>query len=166
MLMFAVVARERSRLFRFLLLPFLLCYVTGHANAASTASLNVKIRQLNPDSAIQQAICADGKQCQLTLPLVTAQGKKTDLTVSAFFVPNTMLLRFQTPDGYFYTRDKTVTDQHQDYETTLHKKVTPEKSATYDVTLYLPMASTPAPRTTDKVQSPAAELEITAGGRP
>ena len=113
MLMFAILARERARLLRFLLLPFLFCFLTSHASAASAASLNVKVRQVNPDGAVQQVTCTDKEfKCLLPIDIQTGATKET-LTVHVLDVPGNVLFEFETPKGYLYAGEKTPADAHK-----------------------------------------------------
>ena len=137
MLMFAVLARERARLFRFLLLPFLLCVVTAHGSAASAASLTVKIRQLNAAGEVQQVTCAEKTKCVLPIDVQTKQGKKETLTALILFAPGVALFQFQTPDGFLYAWDKKA-DNDAVYETIWHEAAPAGKPSTGDVTLFLP----------------------------
>jgi hypothetical protein len=168
MLMFAVLARERSRRFRLLLLPFLFCFASAHSSAASAASLTVKIRQVNPDGAVQQATCADHKKCLLPVAIQTSSAQKETLSVSIEFVPGNVLLEFQSPKGYLYTGSKTPADKnHGFYEIIWHKAVAPNKPVTSDITLFLPAVphAEVAPML-NVAQQPVADLEITTEATP
>lgn len=162
MLMFAVLARERGRLFRLLLLPFLFCFATAHISVASAASLNVKIRQLDPAGAVQQVTCAPNKKCVLPIDIQTGATKET-LTVHVFFVPGNVLVEFQTPEGFLYAGDKNPADkQHSPYETIWHNASARNKPTTYHITLFTPFA----PRAEgapiiNAVKQSVADLEIT-----
>ena len=136
MLMFAVLARERGCLFRLLLMPFLFCFVMAHGSAASAASLNVKIRQLNPAGEVQQATCAVGTPCLVPVDIQTNQKKKETVNARIEFVPGNVLSEFKGPDGYLYAGDKADSDTQ--YETLWHAAVSPNKTSIYDVTLFLP----------------------------
>ena len=138
MLMFAVLARERGCLFRHLLLPLLLCFVTAHGSAASAASLNVKIRQLNPAGEVQQITCAPDTKCLLPIAIQTKQGKKETLTALILFGPGNVLFQFQTPNGYLYAWDKKSGGKDAVYETLWHNTAPSNKASTNNVTLFLP----------------------------
>jgi len=140
MLMFAVLARERGRQFRLLLLPFLFCFATAHSSAASAASLNVKIRQVNPDSAVQQATCAEKQKCLLPIDIQSGATKET-LTVNLNLIRGTVLAKFKTPKGYLYAGDKFSGDRV--YKTIWQRVLAPGKASTEVVTLYLPAMPRP-----------------------
>jgi hypothetical protein len=161
MLMFAVLARERWRLFGPLSLPFLLCLVAVHGSAAFAASLNVKIRQVNPNGEIQQVTCSEKKKCVLPIDIQTGQAKET-LTVGIGFVRGNVLLKFQTPKGYLYAGDKNPADkQNAMYETVWHEGVTAGKPSTSNVTLFLPLVPEPVTASIlDSPQQAVADLEI------
>jgi len=167
MLMFAVLARERARLFRLLLLPFLFCVVTAHGSAASAASLNVKIRQLNPDSGIQQVTCTDNTKCLLPLDIQTGATKET-LTVHVMFVPGNVLFEFETPKGYLYAGDKNPSDpQYAAYETIWTRGKAQSATSVSPVTLFLPLVQQAAVAPIlSAVQQPVADLEITTEATP
>lgn len=161
MLMFAVLAR--GRLFRLLLSAFLFCFATVHGGAASAASLNVKVRQVNPDSAIQQVTCTDKEfKCLLPLDIQTGATKET-LTVHVLFVPGNALFEFESPKGYLYAGDRPQADKdYPVYETIWHKAPVRNKPSTHDVTLFLPLV----PRAggvpiLTAAQQPVADLAIT-----
>jgi len=141
MLMFAVLARERPRLFRLWLLPFLFCLATTQGNAASAASLNVKIRQLNPTSEVQQVTCTQKTKCLLPIDIQTGATKET-LTVNILFAAPTVLIKFQTPKGFLYA-GTTTPDNKSHYETLLPRTLTQGKTSTEDVTLYSPPVPNP-----------------------
>jgi|SRR6185437_2467384 len=162
MLMFVVLARERGCLFRPLLLPFLFCFVMAHGSAASAASLNVKIRQVNPDSAIQQVTCAPNTKCLLPIDIKTGATKQT-LTVHVLYVPGNVLFEFETPKGYLYAGDKNPADaEHAAYETIWTRGKAQSTASISPVTLFLP----PVPHAEvapmlSAVQQSVADLEIT-----
>lgn len=141
MLMFAVLARERGRLFRLLLLAFLFCFATVHSGAASAASLNVKIRQINPDGAVQQITCAEKKKCELPLDVQSGSTKQT-LKVNVMFAVPRMLIRFQTPQGNLWAGDAN-SDNHRFYETFWPRTLSEGKTSTENVTLYSLAGPTP-----------------------
>src|SRR5258708_18624169 len=94
-------ARRRGRIYRVLLLSLPFFLVSLHSEAAFSASLSVKIRQLNPDGQTQQVTCTPNTKCLLPIDIQTGSTKET-LTVGIEFVRGTMLARFQTPKGYLY----------------------------------------------------------------
>ena len=165
--MFAVLARERGRLFGLLLLPFLFCFVTSHINAAHAASLNVKIRQVNPDGATQQIICTDNTKCVLPLDIQTGATKET-LTVHVLFVPGNVLFEFETPKGYLYAGEKTPADpQDVRYETIWTRGKAQSAKSITPVTLFLPLVQQAAVAPIlSTVQRPVADLEITTEAAP
>jgi hypothetical protein len=174
MLMFAVLARERGRLFRLLLLPFLFAFASIHSGAASAASLTVKIRQLDPAGNVQQVTCAPNAKCLLPVDIQTKQGKKETLTLHVLFIPGGAMFEFQTPDGYLYAWDKKP-GKDALYETLWHIAAAANNPATYDVTLFLPAVPVApearilhvAQETAQKVShAPVADLEITVEAAP
>lgn len=168
MLMFAVLARERARLFRLLLLPFLFCYLTAHGSAASAASLNVKVKQLNPTSEAQQVTCVLDAKCLLPIDIQTGSTKET-LTVEASFMAGGVQFKFQTPKGYLYAGLTPQADpQYPLYETIWHTAAgeagTP---STTDITLFLPVVAFPViAQATTSVEQSVAEIEITTEQQP
>lgn len=167
MLMFAVLARERGRLLRLLLLPFLLWSVMVHGSAASAASLNVKIRQVNPDSEIQQVTCTDNTKCVLPIDIQTGATKET-LTVHVMFVPGNVLFKFETPKGYLYAGEKNPADaEHAAYETIWTRGKAQSATTISPVTLFLPLvAEAMMAPILSAVQQPVADLEITTEQQP
>jgi len=113
--------------------------VSLHSEAAFSASLTVKIRQLNPDGAVQQVTCAPKTKCLLPIDIQTGATKET-LTVHVLFVPGNVLFEFETPKGFFYAGDTTPADSHNIlYEPRWHG-VKPQKTpSTTNVTLFLPL---------------------------
>jgi hypothetical protein len=167
MLMFAVLARERGRLFRLLLLPFLFCFVTAHGSVASAASLNVKIRQLNPAGEAHQVTCVERKKCVLPIDIQTGTTKET-LTVDISFVPGNVLFKFQTPKGYLYAGAKNPADkEHAIYETIWTGGKARSTPSISEVSLFLPVVPNAmlAP-ISNTVQQPVADLEITTEETP
>ena len=154
-------ARGRGRNTGFLLLSglfFLL--VSLHSEAAFSASLTVKIRQVNPDSAIQEVNCAERAKCVLPIDIQTGTTKQT-LTVHVHFVP--VLFEFETPKGFLYAGDKSPADkQNAVYQTIWTKGKAQSKSTISPVTLFLPLVphAEVAPMLS-AVQQPVADLEIT-----
>jgi hypothetical protein len=139
MLMFAVLARERRRLFSLLLLTFLLCAVTAHGSPASAASLNVKIRQLNPNGTVQQVTCVPKTKCLLPIDIQTGSTKES-VTVHVLYVPGNVLFEFETPKGFFYAGDTTPADkQNVVYEPRWHGVKPQTTPTTTNVTLFLPL---------------------------
>jgi hypothetical protein len=108
------------------------------AKVAVPASLQVKIRQINPDSATREVTCAVKKKCLLPIEIKTSQAKTETLTVDISFVPGNVLFTFQTPEGYLYAGDKNAGDKDSVYSTIWHKAPGRDKAATYNVTLFLP----------------------------
>ena len=168
MLMFAVMGRERGRLLRLLLLPLLLSFAVIHSNAASAASLSVKIRQVNPDSAPQQVTCTRDTKCVLPLKIKTNQSQTVDVNVRIEFVPGNALLEFQTGKGFLYAGDKNPPNkQHGTYEVIWHSAVAKDKASVSGVTLFLP--AVPHAEVAPILQVPqqaVADLEITLEAAP
>jgi hypothetical protein len=139
--------------------------VSLHSEAAFAASLNVKIRQLNPDGTVQQVTCTPTAKCLLPIDIQTKQGKKVTLTVHILFVPGgNALFKFETPDGYFYAGDKNPADkQNAIYEANWHGAAVKPAPSTTDVTLFLPLTlhAEVGPTLRTSVEQPAADLEIT-----
>jgi hypothetical protein len=141
MLMFAVLARERRRLFRFLVLPLLFSVLAAHGSVASAATLNVKIRQLNPDGADQQVTCAEKQKCELPIDIQTGSTKQS-LTVSILFATPRMLIRFQTPKANLYAGETTPDNKHF-YDAFWPRTLSQGKTSTENVTLYSLAGPTP-----------------------
>ncbi|MGC2223364.1 MAG: hypothetical protein WA624_13890 [Methylocella sp.] len=134
----------------------------SHAEAAGAASLNVKIRQLNPDGQAQQVTCGVNAKCPLSLDIQTGSTKET-LTVDISFVPGNVLFTFETPKGFLYGGEKTPADPpHAIYETVWHRGVVEGTPSTSNVTLFGP----PVPKAfsapmLSTVPQPVADLEVT-----
>ncbi len=119
------------------LLPALLVISAFHCDAASAASLMVKIRQINPDGQAQQVTCAYKQNCVLTVAIRSAQGQNETLTVTAHLNTTAVLAKFQTDKGYLYVINEWV-DKTTGYETRWHRALAQGNTSTDDVTLYLP----------------------------
>lgn len=159
--------RIHGRKSRRLLLLFLFCLVSAHANAASTASLNVKIRQIGPANAVQQVTCTANMKCVLPIDIQTGATKET-LTVHVLFVPGNVLFEFETPKGYLYAGEKNPADkQHPVYETLWTRGKAQSKSIVSSVTLFQPLVphAEMAP-ILSAVKEPVADLEITTKQAP
>jgi hypothetical protein len=115
--------------------------VSFHSEAAYSASLNVKIRQLTPDGAVQQVTCAEKQKCELPLDIQTGSTKQT-LTVSVLFSAPRMMIRFQTPKGNLYAGETNPDNKHY-YESLLPRTVSQGKASTESVTLYSLAGPTP-----------------------
>jgi hypothetical protein len=159
-------ARNRGRKSRLLLLPLLLL-VSLHSQTAFSASLTVKIRQVNPDSETQQVTCTDNTKCVLPLDIQTGATKQT-LTVHVLFVPGHVLFQFETPKGYLYAGDKTPADaQNAVYETIWTRGKAQSTASVSPVTLFLPLVPQAAlAPMLSAVQQPVADLEITTEAAP
>src|SRR5579883_2734497 len=153
---------------RILLLSISLLSVALFSESAFAASLTVKIRQVNPHGAAQQATCAENTKCPVEVNIHTG-GKKEALTVNIHFVKDTLLAEFQTPTGFLYAVS-TLSDNTAFYETIWHRLLADDKPSTEDVTLYLPeVRSAPAAPILNVAQEaaakashqPVATLEIT-----
>jgi hypothetical protein len=136
--------------------------ISLYSEAACSASLVVKIKQLNPEGGLQQVTCTDDQKCVLPVDIQTGQTKKT-LTVGISFVPGNVLMTFATPDGFLYAGDTNPADtQHAIYETLWHRAVAQNEPSISDVTLFSPAVPNallvPA---LSAVEKPVADLEIT-----
>jgi hypothetical protein len=112
-------------------------FISLHSAAAFSASLTVTIRQLNPDSAVQQVTCVDHQKCVLPLVINAGQPTTQSLNINIEYIPGDLLLEFQAPKGYFYADD--TVDTIGFYNTIWSKAVPGDKPATYDVTLFQPL---------------------------
>jgi hypothetical protein len=127
----------------------------------------VKIRQVNPDSAIQQVTCTDNTNCLLPIDIQTGTTKET-LTVHVLFVPGNVLFEFETPKGYLYAGDKNPADaEHAAYETIWTRAKAQSTASIAPVTLFLPLVphAEVAPMLS-AVQQSVADLEITTEQAP
>ena len=106
------------------------------SGSAFAASLTVKIRQINPNGAVQQVTCAENTRCPVPVTIQTA-GKTDTVTVNITFVKETLLAEFQTAKGFLYSANN-LTDKNALYETIWHSALPKDKASTADVTLYLP----------------------------
>lgn len=153
-------ARNRGRYLSLLLFSLFLL-VSHHSEAAPSASLTVKIRQLKPDGAVQQIICTVKGKCLLPVPITVGAQRKT-VTAKILFVPGNVMFTFETPDGFLYARDKNADAKYPYYKTMWTATVGPNKPPTRDVTLFLPAVPLAGlGRIVKTVQQPVAELEIT-----
>ena len=160
-------ARRRGRITSFWLLPVLLSLVSLQSEAAFSASLAVKIRQLNPAGEVQQATCTEHKKCVLPLEIQTGAQKET-LTVHVLFVSGNVLFEFETPHGYVYAGEKNPADkQHTVYETIWRGAKAQNTPSTSDITLFLPLVPLAAIAPILKTpQQPVADMEITTEETP
>jgi hypothetical protein len=133
-------AHRRGRVPRFLFLSVLLL-VSLHSEAALSASLMVKVQQLNPAGELQSVTCTDNTKCLLPISITTAQGKQDTLTVAIFFAPTSILLHFQTSKGYLYAVTKGEADSfYRTLWSPSFGQASPsvDKPSVSDVTLFLP----------------------------
>jgi hypothetical protein len=139
MTMFKSVARRSARAFAFSCLPVLFLFISLQSEAAFSASLTMKVRQLNdPAGAVQETTCTDPQNCSLDLSL-QAGSKKETLAVRAFHVPGSTLFTFHTPDGYLYAAAKTQADpKNPVYMATWGSGAKTGAAAISDITLYGP----------------------------
>jgi hypothetical protein len=158
---FKPAARRSGRYAGFLLFSAFFLLVSLHSGAAFSASLAVKIRQLNPDGQIQQVTCVNHQQCILQLGIRTAQAQTETLNVHVLFVPGNVLLEFETPKGYLYAGPKTAAAKHVDYRTIWRNTSALNKPFADDVTLFLPLVAHPAAPRLNVAQQPVADLEVT-----
>jgi hypothetical protein len=149
-------ARSRGRYFSLLLLSFFLT-VSLHSEAApaSAPSLTVKIRQINPASAVQQIVCASHQRCDLPIALNAAAPEVDALTISLTYAPDNLLARFKTAHVMLVAADKG--DASGSRSAIWHKHLPASGPATYGITLYLPVASAGGP-----TYRPVADIELTA----
>lgn len=149
----------------------LLC-VAFYAQSALADSLNVKIRQINPDSATEQVTCAYQQKCSLQLAINHDRATAQKLSVNIQYVPSMMIFQFEGKDGFFYSADQDIKDGVYNV---FWPQMTPEGTSTYRVTLFLPAVSHPekAPLLSmadeaarQAVHTPIATLEITATSGP
>jgi hypothetical protein len=157
--------RGRNRCLRFL--PVLFLLVSLHSEAASSASLSVKIRQLNPASEVQQVTCNEHKKCVLPIGIQTGATKQT-LTVHVLFAPGNVLFEFETAKGFLYAGDKSPSDkQHAKYRAMWQPAQAQNTPASSNITLFLPSVSLAATaRILTVPQQPVADLEITTEETP
>jgi len=134
-------ARRRGRYNGFFLLPAFFLLMSLHSEAAFSASLTVKVRQTNPDSAVQQVTCAEKQKCELPLDIQTGSTKQT-LKASVQFAMPRMMIRFQTPKGPLFV-DETNPDNKHFYEAFLPRTLNEGKASTEKVTLYSLSGPTP-----------------------
>jgi hypothetical protein len=160
-------ARMRRRISRLLLLSLPFFLVSLHSEAAPSASLTVKIKQLNPGGAVQQVTCIPNAQCVLPVDIQIGASRET-LKVGIDFVRGTVLARFQTPKGYLYAGNNPQADvRHPLYESIWHGATVAGKPSTANITLFLPLIRYPGVgMMLDAVQQPVAELEITMEPQP
>lgn len=158
---FKRATRGRGRTSLLLLMSGLFLLVSLHSEAASSASLSVKIRQLNPDGQIQEVTCAPNTKCLLSLDIQTGQTKET-LTAGIFFVPNSVAIRFKAPDGYLFTGDRNPTDKYALYGGRWHDAPATGKTKTAVTTLFVPLRPLPeVGLLRGDMKQPVADLEIT-----
>ena len=159
-------ACRRGRTVSLWLLSLLFLLMSLHSEAAFSASLTVKIRQVNPDGAIQQVTCTDNTNCLLPLNIQTGTTSET-VTVHLLFAPGNVLFDFETPKGYLYARDSKPSDPRAFYRTLWHGSTAKDNPSVNDVSLFLPLVaraqSTPLRATVD---GPVADLEITTEALP
>ena len=160
-------ARRRGRTVSLWLLSLFVLLVSLHSEAAFSASLTVKIRQVNPDSEVQQVTCTDNTKCVLPLDIQTGATKET-LTVHVLFVPGNVLFEFETPKGYLYAGEKTPADvENAVYETIWTRGKAQSKASISPVTLFLPLVPLAAlAPMLSAVQQPVVDLEITTEEAP
>ena len=156
---FKPAAHRGGRYAGFLLFSALFLLVSLHSGAAFSASLAVKIRQLNPPGAIQQVTCAEHQKCLLPIEINPAQLQAETLTVALTFASGNLIARFLLPKGTLFAGDKGDTSGH--YFPIWHKSLTTNGPSTYDINLFLPVAPNAA-----STQQPIAALEITAQPNP
>lgn len=139
-----------------------------HAQSAIAASLNVKIRQLNPAGETHAITCIQKKRCELPFTIKTAQAKNETLTVHVDFSEPTVLFEFRTPDGYLYAGDRNPVDkQNAIYQAIWHRLFDKDKASTFNVTLFLPaVPNSITAMILNSVQEPVADLEITVEATP
>jgi len=135
---FQLATRRRGRNPCFWLLPLLFSLLSLHSEAAFSASLNVKIRQLNPDSSPQQVTCAENTTCVLPIEIQTGSSKEK-LTVDVSLKGNGARFRFQTPNGYLYAADTNPVDQQNAlYMATWGRTKIGNTASLYNLTLVRP----------------------------
>ncbi len=153
---------------------FLLLLSLLPAKAAAAASLTVKVGQVNPVSAVQQATCVYKEKCSLQLPINQGQADAQTLSIKIQYIPTKMIFQFEGKDGFFYSADEGIKDGVYNV---FWPQNTPDDSttATYHVTLFGPTVLHPESalmlRMTDEtarqaVHTPIATLEITATSNP
>jgi len=165
--LFKPATRRGGRNTGLLLLSLLFLLVSLHSEAAFSASLAVKIRQVNPSRDVQQVTCTEHKKCVLPIDIQTGATKET-LTVHVLFVPGNALVEFESPKGFLYAGDKSPADkQHATYETIWQPAKATNKLATSDITLFYPVVpfAAVAPILTAPQQA-VADLEITTEETP
>jgi hypothetical protein len=158
---FQPAARRYGRVPLLLLLSGLLLVLSVHSEAAPPASLSVKIRQLNPDGQIQQVTCTPNTKCVLPVDIQTGATKET-LTVQILFVPNNVVMRFQTPSGYLFTGARNPTDKYALYEGRWRDTPATGKTKAAVTTLFIPLRPHPEVGLShEDMKQPVADLEIT-----
>jgi hypothetical protein len=163
-------ARRRGRSTGLLLLSALFLLVSLYSEAAfsasPSASLIVTIKQVNPAGGLQTVTCAVKQKCLLPVTIQNGSQRET-VTAHILFVPGNVMFAFETHDGYLYARDKNADPKYPFYKTMWATAVSPNKSSTRDVTLFLPAVPLAAlARIVKTVQQPVAELEITMEAAP
>lgn len=135
------------------------------ASSAFAASLNVKVRQLNPAGASHAVLCVPNTKCLLPLDIRTASGKSETVTAEFSYsskVP-TLLAEFRTKQGYFYTGEKNPADRKTAFSETIWRGFYDKsKAQTFNTTLFLPAVPNPVTAMILRTaQNPVADLEIT-----
>ncbi len=139
-----------------------------HAQSASAASLNVKIRQVDPAGNLKTITCAPNKKCELPLDIKTKTKTETVTVGINFTPPHNILIAFQTPQGFLYAEEKDPGRQHfGKYQATwmgaeLHEKPTPAIVNLFEPYVPSPVLAPPLNTAKDHV----ADLEITVEAAP
>ena len=111
-----------------------------YAGAADAASVTVAVSQVNPNSAVQTVTCVLLKPCALPFVINAGTPAQQSLTIHVGYTPGTMGLSFMTSGGFFYTDD--TGDTTGFYNTLRLKQVQGNNPATYQITLFQPLALT------------------------
>lgn len=132
-----VVQAAAHKCGRMVLLFFPVLLISLYSEAAHSASLTLKIRQLNPDGPVQQVTCTEKSKCVLPVAIHVAQPQNQSVSAQILFVRGSVLITFKTPDGYLYTGEKESADKDAAYETIWHGTVAPSKPSIHNATLFL-----------------------------
>jgi len=133
--------------------------------SAFAASVTVAVQQTG--GAAQTVTCSLAqKGCTLPFILNAGQAAQQSVTINVVYTNGAVLLSFQTPNGYFYTRN--MNGKIVFYNALWNGALQGSKTATYSIGLSQPLAAgATSPMLTSKSsQTPVATLLITATPSP